>query len=96
MENWNITWTDLLIVVAVWLAFGGIATAIGYYKKKLFQCLLCGFVLGPIGMIYAIVIPERHKNCPRCNHALDLYRITCPDCGYEFPAHQDPQTSAHS
>jgi hypothetical protein len=89
-------YSTLLLSLVVWILFAGLATAIGYYKGKILICFIFGVMLGPFGMLIAIWISEKTKNCPNCHATIQLIQLTCDMCGCEFPLDDDYQTKFDS
>ncbi len=70
---------------------GLIASWIARSKGKSgYLWFLTGFLLGPIGILLALLVPSSNpplrdkKRCPRCGRKVDKKAFRCPYCGYDF------------
>ncbi len=74
----------------LWLLMGLITAFIAQSKGRS-GCLffLLGFLLGPIGIIIALIMPgspppRKLKKCPSCGAMIPEDALKCPRCGHDF------------
>jgi RNA polymerase subunit RPABC4/transcription elongation factor Spt4 len=67
-------------LIVIWLLFGIIGGLIG--SKKDAGCLgfTVGILLGPIGIIIALVMKGNQRKCPACKKLIDPKATICPYC----------------
>lgn len=97
------------IVLIIWLAFG-IAGAAVLSNKGRSGCggFALGFLLGPIGLVIALVMSHDHRElekqalqsganrkCPQCAELIKVEARKCRYCGTELPP-VEPVTRANS
>jgi len=76
----------MIYFLGIWFLCGIIASAI-YSRKGRSGCvgLLGGFLLGPIGVILALVAGSGLPKCPYCAERIQPDAIVCPHCQRELP-----------
>jgi hypothetical protein len=47
--------------------------------------LLLGALLGPVGWLLVLVLPDHRRPCPVCGEKLLSDEPVCPECGHELP-----------
>jgi hypothetical protein len=75
---------DSQLVVVIWLVCAVAATVIGGRKGNPFGALFLGVVLGPLGLIAAIL--SGHANSRPCMHCAELIlkkAKVCPHCRHD-------------
>jgi len=74
-----------MIYVLAWIIFGVIAGYV-YQHKGYSQTtgFLGGLILGPIGVILAILSPSRLKKCPYCGEFIRPEAKVCRYCGRDL------------
>ena len=70
----------VLTTVGVWLFFGAIAGAIGHYKGEGGRAFAAGFVMGPFGVLAALLSSGNRRECPACRERMDRRASVCPHC----------------
>jgi hypothetical protein len=68
------------ILILVWLACPILAGMIAARKGSAFAGLLLGALLGPLGVIIALLSPGSTKVCPWCRSRIDERASVCPKC----------------
>ncbi len=65
----------------LWLVFA-IATALVANSRGAGGCLwlVVGFVLGPVGLVLAVILAKPSGRCPFCREAIDPKATRCPHC----------------
>ena len=74
-------------LIVIWIISGFIASYI--YKNRGRPGIvgfLAGFLLGPLGIILALVTPSNLPKCPYCAEHVRPEAIVCKHCGRDFPA----------
>jgi hypothetical protein len=64
----------------VWLVCAGLAAAIGQRKNEGFKAFLLGLLLGPFGVVIALVSSGNLRPCPHCRSRIDPKATVCPKC----------------
>jgi hypothetical protein len=64
----------------VWLVCALIASAIGSKKGEPFSGFLFGAVLGPLGVLLALLSSGNRKPCPACREKIHKKATVCPHC----------------
>ena len=65
-------------------------------KKERRRGFFLGFMLGPIGILIALLIPSKKKipdtleKCPLCGETITMMSLPCPSCGLDLT---DPDNS---
>lgn len=74
--------------VFIWLflamLFAGLGYMIGNTKGRGTEGLALGLLLGPIGFIIALLLPEQGPKCPECQGVIPYGVKRCKHCGYQF------------
>jgi double zinc ribbon protein len=65
----------------LWLVFA-ITTAVVANSRGASGCLwfLIGALLGPIGLVLAVIVAKPDGRCPFCREAIDSRAVRCPHC----------------
>jgi hypothetical protein len=73
------------IVILVWVILGLIAAYI-YNQKGRSAAVGCmgGFILGPIGILLALLTRPNLKKCPYCAEYIKPEAVVCKHCGKEL------------
>jgi hypothetical protein len=66
--------------VIIWIVCGIIAGMIGAQKGEGCISFIVGVLLGPIGIITAILSKGNRVKCPYCQKLIDKKAIKCPYC----------------
>jgi hypothetical protein len=67
-------------IVVVWLLCGVAAGMIGSRKGAGCSGFLVGLLLGPIGIIIALVMKGSRVHCPFCKELIQKKAVICPHC----------------
>lgn len=68
------------LVVVCWLIFGVIAAYIGNKKGEGCAAFILGVLLGPFGILFAIMSKGDRKTCPWCMEKIHKDAMVCPRC----------------
>lgn len=71
------------LIVLGWLLCGLIAYAIAAPKGAGCLWFFLGALLGPIGIVCAIIDPGKTVQCPWCRSRIHPKAIVCPKCSRE-------------
>ena len=63
-----------------WIICGIAAGIIGGQKGAGCLGFIVGFLLGPVGIVIALVMKGERKICPHCRGYVDLHASKCPHC----------------
>jgi hypothetical protein len=63
-----------------WLACGIIAAAIGARKGEGFVAFVVGALLGPLGIVFALISNGNRSQCLACREYIDPAATICPRC----------------
>ena len=77
------------IVLIFWSICGIVAAIIGSQKSGALGAafgLLVGFLLGPLGVLWALVSPGQTRQCPECRKRVDKRASRCPYCQSQIAA----------
>jgi hypothetical protein len=69
-----------MIFVFSWLVCGIIAAMIGSKKGESCLGFIIGALLGPIGILLAILSRGNRKACPSCKEMINKKAKVCPHC----------------
>lgn len=72
--------------LVLWLLCGFIAMAIGSRKGEGCGAFILGVLLGPFGILFAIMSSGNRKPCPFCREPINKAATVCPHCQREQPA----------
>lgn len=71
--------------VLIWALFGVVSAVVAANKgHPWFGWFFAGVLLGPFGLILALVKPPRGKLCPRCAELVKDEASVCRHCGTEL------------
>ncbi len=73
----------LILALPVMFVFGGIGYMLGQSKEAAVPGFWLGFLLGPLGAIFAAFL-DRRSNCPTCGTKLNGNPVLCPSCFTKF------------
>jgi len=76
--------TSTILILIVWIISAGLAMYIGNKKGELTTSFFVGILLGPLGLIMAIVSAGNWGECTRCGTRVHRKASECPHCGKEF------------
>lgn len=82
------------LLLLFWVTCGILAAAIGSKKGEAGIGLLLGLLLGPFGVLAAILSSGNRKPCPFCREAVHKDAVVCPRCQREFPPVAAPATTS--
>ncbi len=71
-------------IVVLWSLCGVIGLTVGAFKERVFEGLVSGMLLGPVGVIYILCVSGR-RDCPWCGERIDDTALGCPYCHQEIP-----------
>jgi hypothetical protein len=71
--------------LVLWIAFAMIATIIAGKKDEAGWGCLWGVLLGPIGVLIAILSDGDRKPCPFCQEKVHKAATVCPHCRKDLP-----------
>ena len=63
---------------------GGIGYALGNMRSNGSLGFLLGLLLGPIGWIITLLVPEGGAKCPECLGSVPVGARRCKHCGFVF------------
>jgi len=72
----------------IWLICGVIAAAIASKKGEGCAGFILGLLLGPFGILFAILSSGNRKPCPFCKEMIHKDATVCPRCQKEMPAQE--------
>lgn len=72
------------LVIILWLLCGVAAAMIGSQKGMGGQGFLLGFLLGPFGILFALLSTGNRKTCPQCRELIHKDAEVCPRCKAEL------------
>jgi hypothetical protein len=71
----------MYVVFFIWLACGVIAGMIGAEKGEGCCAFVLGVLLGPIGIVIALLVKGNRKRCASCKELIHKDASACPKCG---------------
>jgi predicted amidophosphoribosyltransferase len=75
----------VLIALIAWLAlWGGIGYLIGAGKGRGDEGALLGILLGPIGLLIALLQGDKRRRCEFCHGPVPVNATACPRCHVEL------------
>ena len=66
--------------VFLWLVCGVVAAMIGSKKGEGCAGFIFGVLLGPIGILIAVLSSGNRKSCPSCKEMINKQAKVCPHC----------------
>jgi hypothetical protein len=66
--------------VIIWLICGIISAIIGSKKGAGCSGFIIGILLGPFGIIIALITKGNRRTCPYCKELINKEAIVCPRC----------------
>jgi hypothetical protein len=75
-------------LITIWVVCGIIAALIGSPKGESGSGFLAGFLLGPLGIIFALFSKGNQVTCPRCQKQIHQKATICPYCRSEIDSSQ--------
>lgn len=90
--------------VLLWLVFfGGAGIALGQLRGRPEEGAVLGGLLGPVGWVIVILLPDLRRKCPACKGAVAEGASACRNCGRELPppvipaerVHEKPRHAVH-
>jgi hypothetical protein len=73
--------------IGFWLLCGIVAAMIGRRKGAGCVGFVVGLILGPIGIIIALVMKGNRKACPFCKELVNRDATVCPHCQKDIDDH---------
>ena len=73
-----------IVLLVVWVICAALAIVIGNKKGELVTSIFVGILLGPLGLIMALVSVGNWGECTRCGTQVHRKASECPHCGKEF------------
>jgi uncharacterized membrane protein YeaQ/YmgE (transglycosylase-associated protein family) len=70
---------------AVWILSGFVGWCAGYLKGNTTAGLFLGLLLGPIGWLIVMVLPDRQLRCGQCCGVVSNEASRCRHCGERLP-----------
>ena len=71
-------------IIFIWIICGLIAGMIGSSKGSGCSAFFVGFLLGPFGIIIALIMSGNRIKCPYCRKEIDPKAVKCPYCQSEI------------
>lgn len=75
----------LCIVIFAMIACAVISSAIGAKKGEMANGFILGFLLGPLGVIFALISKGDRRKCPMCTELISQEATVCRHCGRDIP-----------
>lgn len=72
--------------LTVFLLFVAVGTAIGAKKNRTLFGLLISVLLGPIGWVIVLLMPNNFPKCHACKGDVIAGATKCKNCGSDLPA----------
>lgn len=72
--------SEAVCVLTIWLMFGLAAGAIGARKGEGFLAFIMGLLLGPFGILIALISGGDRTACPYCSEQIRKKARVCPHC----------------
>jgi hypothetical protein len=80
----------------IWLIFGIVSAWIGAKKGQGGTTFVIGVLLGPLGLLVAVLSKGNRRKCPLCRELMHRDATVCPHCRNEIQPDTDPmQTCSH-
>jgi len=73
-----------MLFVVIWLLCGVAAAMIGSQKGEGCLAFIIGFLLGPFGILFALLSSGNRKTCPFCKEKIHKDAVVCPRCQREL------------
>jgi hypothetical protein len=73
-----------LVLLVLWVLCGVAAAAIGQTKGEGCLAFVVGVVLGPFGILFAVLSRGNRKRCPFCQELIHESASVCPHCQREW------------
>lgn len=73
------------LFILIWLACAVIAAAIGSKKNEAGSGCLLGLILGPLGILAALMSTGDRRPCPFCRELVHKEAVLCPHCRKDLP-----------
>src|SRR5580692_11526819 len=73
-----------MIIIISWLFCGVIAAAIGQKKGEAGSAFFLGCILGPLGILFALLSSGNRAACPFCKEKINKAATICPHCRQEL------------
>jgi len=70
-------------IIIFWIFCGLVAAAIGSKKGEAFLAFIVGALLGPLGILIAIISRGKRKKCLYCKELIHKDATVCPHCQKE-------------
>lgn len=78
--------------IVIWLACGLISAMIGSKKGAGCSGFIIGIILGPLGIVAALISKGNRKTCPFCKELIHKDAVVCPHCQKDQPNDGKPKS----
>ena len=81
---------DGISLILGWLALGSIAALIGSRKAEGALSFIVSLILGPLGIVPALLSKSNRRQCPQCKRYLRSQTTTCSYCDHRALPEDNP------
>ena len=77
----------MLYVTTIFYLFFGVLSGLLLNRRgrPAWVGFLLGIFMGPLGPIFAVILPPLVRACPNCREAVPIEKASCPHCGEVHP-----------